>query len=465
MKGNLLNIVIEGLFKKKSIPFMIVLLGAMYLGLITMFDSWENIKVGSFWYWFTGALLCIVGVVYTIACFWIDHLPRAPKNSLAVLFCIDAESKQLYEMAKFKLVDAFNMHVVEDGSNISAVCVAKQQIRKYDIHNPNDGISLLQKTNCVLITQVRYSADDITNAENYELQIHCTVSHPTFNEKLKDIISQDLRTMKGAVRRQRFSKGNAINVFSSTTQTLVCACQYILGFVYLLAGDNRNALNLLLLAKKNIAVDAQNVEQKRKLETLVDDRIFATLCQIAVDYIAVFQRKKDLQSLEESCKVLEIANRIYPETYFYNMNMAYIHIALYKNSAAAKKCLENCKKAKDNNSWVYDDAFLSAYCGHAPTTIMSKYTKAFKVPYKSLVEIVDYIEYILDTEPKKSTLHLAAGLVYEEMGEAKLKKQHLAIYLTNGIGINQKTRDLIEGKLDAGNCGENCDKNCVNCAS
>lgn len=465
MKEGFLNILQKLWLRKRSIPIMFLLAIGLFLSIATMFDSWTWIDVPTWVYILTAGALLGGAIAYSLACIFYDHLPRAPKGSLAVLFCIDAESEQLYEMAKFKLVDKFKLHVKADKSDIRAVCIAKKTIAKYDLQNPKDSISLLQKTNCVLIVHVRYSADDINNAENFELQINCSVSHPHFSEKVKAVISQDLRMMKGSVGKQRFSKSSAINVFSFTTQTLVCACQYILGFVYLLAGDNRHALNLLILAKKNIAVDRKDIAERRKLETLVDDRIFATLCQISVDYLSMFQREKDLLQLEEMEKTLEIANKIYPETYFYNMNMAYVHIALNKNASAAKVCIENCKKAKDNKTWVYSDAFLSAYCGHAPTTILTKYSRAFKVPYKSLVEVVDYIEFVIDAEPQKIALHLAAGLVYEAMGENKLMKHHLAWYLAHGAGINSKTRTLIEAKIGARDCGISCSQNCEKCAS
>ena len=107
--------------------------------------------------------------------------------------------------------------------------------------DPESALSLLEDTNSVLIVYVRYMADDIDNAENFELRINCGVSHPKFSEKVEAIISQDLRTMKKSVSRQRFNKSNSFAVFNLTAQTLLCAVQYILGFVYLLS-DDRNLL-------------------------------------------------------------------------------------------------------------------------------------------------------------------------------------------------------------------------------
>lgn len=464
MKEFLLNTIEKLWLRKKSIPIAFAFLIVAFLALATTFDGWTWVDVPTWLYNVVAVLLLITGAIYSALCLHFDHLPKAPEKRLAVLFCIDAESKQLYEMAKFKLVDKFNMQVVAGNTDIQALCVSRAQIAKYDIQDKESLLSLLEKTNSILFVYVRYTTDDTNNAENFELCINCAVSHPKFNEKAENLITQDLRMMKKSVGRQKFTKENAINVFNFTAQTLVCACQYILGFVYLLAGNNQYAFKLLVLAKKNVAVGQSSEIEAKALERLIEDRIFSTLCQICQDIMVVFQNEKTIERLEQLNQILEMANGIRADTYFYNMNMAYVDIALHHDATAAKACIEKCKKSKESKDWVYSDAFLSAYCGHAPTTILKKYSEAFKVPYKSLVEIVDYIEFIIDAEPEKVALHLAAGLVYEEMGEIKLMRQHLSRYLMIGAGLNPKTRDLLAVKISAADCGESCNQDCVKCA-
>lgn len=464
MREGLLNVLQKWWLKKKSIPIMFSFLAAVFFALATMYDAWEWIEVPMWAYNLTVAVLSAVWVLYMVICLLHDHLPRAPKGSIAVLFCIDAESEQLYKMAKFKLVDQFNMQVKQGREALFALCVSKEQVAKYDLQDPRSTLSLLSRTNCAIIVHVRYMADDVSNAENYELRIDCGVSHPKFNDKAKEVISQDLRTMKKAVGKQRFNKTNAITVFSLTAQTLVCAIQYILGFVYLLSENNRHALDLLLDAKKNIPVVQEKPSELKKMEELIDDRIYYALCQIGQEFLVEFEADTSLEHLDKLSQILVMANLIRPETYFYNMNMAYVQVALNRDAGAAKKCIDKCKLSKENKDWMYSDAFLSAYCGHAPTTIITKYSRAFRVPYKNLLEIVQYIEFVIEAEPEKTALHLAAGLVYEQIKDAKLMRQHLSIFLSSGKGINQKTRTLLESKISAGECGVQCNQNCVKCA-
>lgn len=464
MREGLLSILQKLWLKKKSIPIMFFLLAAVFFTLSTMYDAWEWIEVPMWGYNLTAVVLFVVWVTYVVLCFFHDQLRRAPRGTVAVLFCIDAESEQLYKMAKFKLVDQFNLQVKQGRESLYALCVSKAQVSKYDLQDSKSTLALLRRTNCAIIVYVRYMADDVSNAENYELRIDCGVSHPKFNDKAKEVISQDLRTMKKAVGKQRFSKTNAITVFSLTAQTLVCAIQYILGFVYLLSENNRHALDLLLDAKKNLPAIQEEPTELKKMADLVDDRIYYALCQIGQEFLVEFESDNSLEHLEKLNQILVMANLIRPETYFYNMNMAYVQVALNHDAVAAKECIDKCKMSKENKDWLYSDAFLSAYCGHAPTTILAKYAKAFKVPYKNLLEIVQYIEFVIEAEPEKVALHLAAGLVYEQIKDAKLMRQHLSIFLSSGKGINQKTRTLLESKISAGECGVQCNQNCVKCA-
>lgn len=99
-----------------------------------------------------------------------------------------------------------------------------------------------------------------------------------------------------------------------------------------------------------------------------------------------------------------------------------------KNVHQAKLCIAKCKQSKQNKTWLYSEAFLSAYSGQAPSTICAKYRKALEIPY-NLVDIADYIEFILENEPEKMTLHLAAGLIYEAIGDSRLMKMHFSIFL------------------------------------
>lgn len=469
MKEFLLRIIEKLWLRKKSIPVAFILLTGVFFAVAKAFNEWNWVDVSMGAYIAVAICLFCVGVVYSICCLACDHLPKAPKETLGVLFCIDAESSLLYDTAKFKLVENFNE--VNPGGKVRVVakCISKKQAKRYDLQNHDSAVKLLMKTRCVLLVRVRYSADDAKNAENFEMRIGCGVRHPRFDEKADAVLVQDMSMLTETVRNQHFTNRNAINIFNFTTHTLFFACNYILGFVYLLARNGEAAYELLTTARKVIDQDDATLSEKEKWRSLVDDRIYATLAQISIDCLARFQKEKDKHALQRMEQALETANTIYPYLYFYNVNMAYIQVTLHHNAASAKILIDKCKLSARNQrekSWLFSDAFLAAYLDYAPGTIVARYNKAFAEEKESnLVMLVEHVEFMIAEQPEKNKLHLAAALVYEVLGDSKLMKQHLSIFLKNAGAIDTKARKLLEDKLAANDCREDCNHNCEKCAS
>lgn len=313
----LIEIVTANWLKVKSIPFSIILSVVIFFSVLFSLYGVDNITVDK-----KVILLLGIGVfacesIYIAICCWNYRLRRAPDGTFAVLFCIDAETEELYENAKFKLVDNFNVSL-DSSTHMKALCVPKERIRKYDLQDKEDALALLRRTNCIFIVNVRYTADSANRAENFELRINCGVRHPRFNEAGTQILSHDLTELGKPMGNQRFDKANTINVFNFTTQTLVFACQYILGVVYLLSGNGEHALELLLRAKKATSTSFSHLPDMKGFETVIDDRIFSTLCLMGTQKLTIFQNTKSEDALREMCKLLNMANVIRPDTVFVN---------------------------------------------------------------------------------------------------------------------------------------------------
>ena len=462
MSEKLFDVVKESLFRKKSILWTLLLMGAVYVSLITAISSWDAITLTQKHYAIVGTLFFLSFVVYVIICLFHDRLPKAPKNSLAVLFVIDAESKQLFEDVQFKLIRNFKEATISDDSaHFHAIYITKDMVKKYNLQNKQSVLSLLNKTNCIFLVSVAYSVDDKNNAEEFELTIDYGVRHPKFDENAQAIFSSDLSTICSSVGRKRFSKRQTIDVFNFTANRLVHVCQYILGFVYLLSGHLQDACDILSHVRKMLSTVPVDTLGLKRLQHLIDDRLFATYAVMSHEAIQDFKQSHDISYLDFANKYLSIANDIRPETYFYHLNIAYVCIILDKNGKLAKAHIEKCKKVKNDKNWLYSEAFLSAYTGQAPATILLRYQIALHYPYDNPVDLIDYIELVLEREPEKKALHLAAGLIYEYVGDYMLMKQHFSIYLENTT--DKRIKQNLAEKIDRVPCDFECDHNCSRC--
>ena len=465
MESKLADRLEKAWLKPKSLPIAFALIVIAYFGLVSVLSALDGVTLTKEDYHMWAIVAFVAWCLYVGVCLFKCRLPRAKKNCVAVLFCIEAESEKLFATARSKLVSNFQSSLEHNAKiRFKALCVPKERVAKYDLKQDKDCLKLLCKTHSVLLVQVRYTADDVDDSGNFKLAVCYGVRHPEIDEDVEKVLSNDMAQLGAPIRSQRFEKKNAIDVFDFTTQALVFACQYIMGFAVLLARDGQNAVTLLLQARKIVEMNEGGYFDVGNLLQLVDDRLFWAYSLSAVISLRNFQSEHSIAHLQSMDENLELSNRIHPDTYAYYTGKAYVLVALYKDGQTAKKCIERCKEINQNSDWLYSEAFLSAYLGKKAGIVMSKYMRAFTEPYPNLVELLDYIEFVLEREPDKITLHLAAAMIYSKTGDSILTRQHLAIYLKNAPQLDRRTSEKIDNLMQSTVCDIECSQNCINCS-
>ena len=105
----------------------------------------------------TIAIYLLVAIIYTMICIKKIQLPTGRDRDSSILFVIDAENHQLFQEVKAKLVSEFDNYSHKGFETyFEAVCVEKQKVSKYDTTKSSFAISLLEKTNCIFLINVKY---------------------------------------------------------------------------------------------------------------------------------------------------------------------------------------------------------------------------------------------------------------------------------------------------------------------
>ena len=76
----------------------------------------------------------------------------------------------------------------------------------------------------------------------------------------------------------------------------------------------------------------------------------------------------------------------------------------------------------------------------------------------NIVNIISFIENVLDFEPDKITLHLAIGILYYHAGNMYLANCHFKQFIFNYSGkikLRKKSEDKIKSLIDDNLCKEN----------
>lgn len=448
----------------KSIPIVAALLGA--LGVRTIFGLDILKKENAVLYVIIiGCILIAMLSIYTFACYMHNRIPQAHDGTLAVLFSIDTEDDSLYRSVCYKLVSNFKDQINSmDTKPFEVICVPKKRIeRKYPSSNLHQMIELLRKTNCVIFVAVKYDVDDVTHAEHYAMKINCGILHPHFSQEAEQVLSHDLNALSASVNQRKFKKAQLLDEFNFTAQALSYICRYMIGLVYLLAqypGEAYEALASLYGQLRHTGHECllPNFDQ------LVRQRLFSSLISMMYCNMLNFEKDHDTSYLQLSRDQLCLANKIYPETYVYNLNMAYICVILDRDVQQAKICIGKCKMQKEDNAWRYSDAFLGAYCGEIPPMVIcAKYEQALSSCPYNLIRLIDYVEYILEMEPDKTNLHLAVGLLYEAINDPYQMKKHLSEYITCQPLLDDRTKKRLKTKMKQLPCNVNCNKDCITC--
>ena len=464
IKEKLLTRIDERLFEYKTIPLVILVLSIAYVAKAWNVEVEANASgemVHLRWVPWLAALLSVALIGYVIACIAHNRLPRAKRNTVAALFAIDAESAKLYNDVRYKLAEAFSEIQSPTKIAFSAVCIQAERLRKYNLQKVDDAIEVLQKCQCEFLIRVRYTVDDINNAEDFSLAINYGAVHPRFAKSVERVFAYDLSSLCESVRRMRFTRAEIIDTFEFTAQALQYTCRYLLGFICLLIEDNENARILLTELRQELYRKGLSDDFSTMLARMTNQRLYAVYSQAATIENDKFRENQDHSHLVRFKHNLDLANEIISDTFFYNINMAYYYVIEEKDGKRAKACIDKCRQSKEQKIWLYSDAFLSAYFGNAPQTIYSKYKKAFAIEY-DLNRLAEYIEMVLEKEKTKTRLYFALGLLYEKIGDPIKMKKSFANYLEFETDLDDKTKNQVEQKMGT-NCELDCKHDCSKC--
>ena len=373
------------------------------------------------------SLFFVISCGYSIGTWCHCRLPKATDCLSSVLFIIDAESDQLFRDVKNKLVTEFEERSYDsDRNGLTAICVEKEKVAKFNIHQPKSAIDLLIRVNCMCLVSIIYRVDSVTNAEDYSLHIDFGVRHPDIDDIVHNILLYDMQELGHSIKDRRFVKANTIDTMRGTASTLSVMFSYLIGLVMLFAGAPEKAYERFHSLQATWTPSTSDYIDP-DFSFVLKYRLYCTCMELISLIQNQFFLDNDPSILIDIEKYNEEANTLFPNTYSYFLNKAYYLVAHDFNSKEARKCVNICRHSKTHQEWHYSDAFIAAFEENPPYIVYGKYMEAFKYDYP-LDHIINFIMYMLDWVPEKTTLHLAAGLVYDELGDKIFAQQHYDMF-------------------------------------
>lgn len=414
MFENFLNYILK---KEVKIPLKILLItGSCILCSCYVHNSFTNVNVK----WIGILAIFLIGILLIIDIGLKNTLPKAKKNNTSILIRIYAKDKEEYDDTKMKFGNEFK--TILEKNNIEVIYIPFHLIEKNMSNIKKDIIKLLGKTRCIFLATIDVKSEEITKEIKYLTKINMGIMHPPYRKDIEECFQKELDTLTRSTSRLEYTNKEKLLILEVTAQHISCVCQYLLARATYFNGELRLSNNI-----------SSNLYTSLKGTMLKDDllkKMTTILCYNTHMLIARLESNKIKEDLNITERELNLANSYIPNTYEYHLNISACIFKKSRNIIEVKKHLNYCIQFKDREDWKYSDAFLCAYQSQTEGSILSKYFKAFKVPY-SHFNLITYIEEILEDEPDKNMLRFAIFLLYLELRDYKCANNVLKEYLAN----------------------------------
>lgn len=366
-----------------------------------------------------------------------NHIKRAPKGKTGILIYIDTDSKRIYKETLRKFGDEFSNNLFAGFEVINIPFGMKK------INNKKEKlVSFLIKKRCILFLNIGINYDQDNESIIYDMQISGSIIHATYTEGLErefqKVFSNALQKFKNIV----FPSKEMVKKLRMTATEMSLACEYVIGLSLFLNGDLKKVEILFaeIVKRKSSSEQWKNVY-------LGIQRIRHEIFMIyAMVYMEKYQRQCDDEKLLDNVnEMLEKAKGCCGMTFEYCLNKAYYYIAKKRDSKKAWELINLCKQMKNAPQiWKYSEAFLKAYDNKSISTILSSYNAALRVRY-NVLDLIIFIESVLEREPNRKGLFLAVGILYKSCGDNELAFENIRKYIECSTD-SKKTKDILHKK-------------------
>lgn len=340
--------------------------------------------------------------------------PKIKDGKIGIFILIHAENIKRYNEIKYQFSNAFSPCIIEfDLFSIAYIpfLLTKKKYSREFIDKK------LKKANALYYIEITINTDNSEQVELYEIKINQGIRKTNLEEEVSQKLESEIEIITEEIKSIKFSRKEKIDTLNITAEYLTLICNYIIGVTFYLNGKSTHNVAKEIHEKLYDKVFSirKNDRTIRELKKLLPYKCYCIFIIEAQEKYNGFIFGKE-GCLDNIFFLLEKANKYYPNTYSYYMLKANCHV-LAKDNTQARTCIAMCKNiSKTEKSWLYSDAYLTAYDTEKFLTIYNKYEKAFRIPYP-IIQLINYIETILEEEPEKTSLLFALGLLYHKSGD------------------------------------------------
>lgn len=278
------------------------------------------------------------------------------------------------------------------------------------IQDQDDAKGLLKGSRLKFLIYGRARTRSINGTDHHFLELEGVVAHSTLNPQVQSLFSKEFSDL--FPRRITISSENDIFSFEFTAELIKFVAMYIIGIAAMLSGDPTYGQELFEDLDNQLKSTKLDLPAIVKIKERLPARLTDAYYLQAYLLMGQWFKTKDTQQLFNAKAPLDKLKLVSPNNYNGHLIRSLWIFVVERNVGEAKKEILKCKEVHEV-TWRYSYAFLLAYEGDLGRA-NKEYKRAFKGTVQSIAlkEIIDFITWILQTEPDKVQLRYCLGIIY-----------------------------------------------------
>lgn len=356
------------------------------------------------WTAIIAALLLVSGLWYATT-----RIPKARKGNVGFGVAIDFENDTHAKAIDNDFVRRIRDLLTRDDQLYRFEIVEFPQRIAKKVER-DSALNLLHRSRCRFMIYGVGRIRVVNGTETHVFNLTGVVSHAPLPKDISAAFAREFTSVFPT--RLHVAKDNDVFSFEFTAQWLDVVTRYIVGTAAFFTADLKYAEEMLLSAENRLQNDLPRIPSITQIKQSIPGRLRDIYRSGALSNGNKYRITRDKEYLKRTEEYLDKLDGRFPSDYRARLLRAMTAFTLHRDIKRAKKEIDACRSV-DDSTWMYSDAFLSAY-EYDLERSYRVYRKAFEYPTVDQtlgVQVEEFIQIVIDEEPQRTDLHYCLGLI------------------------------------------------------
>ena len=379
--------------------------------------------------------------------------PKFSKNSYGILFAINIDSEEQFELINKKFVIPFQNHCVKEMPHIETKILNSFTCKKFfEIKKDNKKLNrLISRNRCKFIIYGNSYFGNEYEDLGCKMEIDGFVnSHDSITKLKSAYLSMEMGRLWFQIREIEIRKNSETIDFATNAEQLQLIFKDILAYTFLLCDDMLKSNKLYLILYKDLQNFKADIPAINDIKRVINSRIVYTSVHLSENYLSEFYESKDKAILIKMKTCLDISLKCDGTSYDTKILLGFFYFLYNRNINKAISILDECKNEK-NLVWKQNIAFLKLYSEDSIPNFLNAYKVYKKIASRNeltmdgIEQVSTFIHMVLEMEEDKKQLYFILFLLYYYTGDKELENKYFTQFAENYSEFfnNERMNDIL----------------------